>query len=170
MAVEGAIFDDIVRDHGAALGRLAAATEADPERRRDLGQEMLLAVWRALPAFEGRSSLRTFVFQVAHNVAATAVVRGKRDRISRAVPIEELEVEASAHPSAGHDAREELRRIHELLDKVVPIDRQVLLLHLEGMSAAEIGEITGLSAANVATKVSRLRAALRRRLTTEDER
>jgi RNA polymerase sigma-70 factor (ECF subfamily) len=43
-----------------------------------------------------------------------------------------------------------------------PLDRQIILLYLEGEAAAEIAEVTGLSAANVATKIHRLKGVLRR--------
>jgi RNA polymerase sigma-70 factor (ECF subfamily) len=57
-------------EHGAALQRLARATEANPERRRDLLQDMHVALWRSFAGFDGRCSVRTWVYRVAHNVAA----------------------------------------------------------------------------------------------------
>src|SRR5690606_7828832 len=47
--------------HGGALQRLARATEADPERRRDLLQDMHVALWRSFAAYDGRCSVRTWV-------------------------------------------------------------------------------------------------------------
>ena len=59
---------------GAALERLARAYEADPESRRDLLQEIQLALWRSFEGFDGRCSLRTWVYRVAHNAAAIAEI------------------------------------------------------------------------------------------------
>ena len=64
--------------YGAALERLARAYEAAPDARRDLLQDIHLAVWRSLENFEGRCSLRTWVYRVAHNVAVSHVVRQRR--------------------------------------------------------------------------------------------
>ena len=47
---------------------------------------------------------------------------------------------------------------------LAPLDREVMLLYLEDLDAAAIGEITGLSARNVATKIHRLKVLLARRL------
>jgi RNA polymerase sigma-70 factor (ECF subfamily) len=46
---------------------------------------------------------------------------------------------------------------------LTPLDRQVIVLYLEGIEAASIGEITGLSASNVATKIHRIKQVLVRR-------
>ena len=60
--------------------------------------------------------------------------------------------------------RDALQRILTLIHRLKPLDRQVMLSYLEGMDAASIGEITGISAGNVATKVHRIKAILARRL------
>jgi hypothetical protein len=58
----------------AAPDRPARAYEADPENRRDLIQEIHLALWRSFEGFDGRCSLRTWVYRVAHNAAAIAEI------------------------------------------------------------------------------------------------
>lgn len=60
---------------GPALGRLAAGYEASPVERQDLLQDIHLQLWRSLARFDGRCSLRTWVYRVAHNVAADHVAR-----------------------------------------------------------------------------------------------
>ena len=47
-----------------------------------------------------------------------------------------------------------------LIHELKPLDRQVMLLYLEGLDGAEIGEVTGLSTANVATKIHRIKKIL----------
>jgi len=58
------------------------------------------------------------------------------------------------------DRRRALDRLHTLIRKLKPLDCQVMLLYLEQLDAASIAEITGLSAANVATKVRRIKQLL----------
>jgi len=52
--------------YGAPLERMARAYEADPSRRQDLLQDVHVAIWRSLLIFDGRCSLRTWVYRVAH--------------------------------------------------------------------------------------------------------
>src|SRR6188508_629239 len=60
---------------GPAIDRLARAYERDPDKRRDLLQEIHVALWRSLARFDGRCSLRTWVYRVAHNTATSKVLR-----------------------------------------------------------------------------------------------
>src|SRR6187402_3559321 len=76
-----AIFDGWLREHAAILHHVANAfaTGAD---RHDLMQELMLAVWRAVPAFRSASLPSTFIYRVTHNAALTwkRAERGYRRR------------------------------------------------------------------------------------------
>jgi RNA polymerase sigma-70 factor (ECF subfamily) len=61
------------------------------------------------------------------------------------------------------DRRLALDRLYELIHRLRPLDRQVMLLYLEQVEAAAIAEIVGLSTANVSTKVHRIKEMLFRR-------
>jgi RNA polymerase sigma factor (sigma-70 family) len=148
--------------HGAALQRLARATEADPERRRDLLQEMHVALWRSFARFDGRCSLRTWVYRVAHNVAASHVDKERRTPRG-AVGLDEIESFAdSADLGAAFEANQAFERLNALIRRLGSPDRQIVTLYLEEMDAAAIAEITGLSPGAVATRISRLKTHLAR--------
>ena len=156
-------FEEAEATYGAALERLARAYEADAETRRDLLQEILIALWKSLEAFDGRCSLRTWVYRVAHNTAASHVDRQMRMRKREFVDLEEL----ADFPDAaeGEDAagqRDAIARLYVLIDQLKPLDRQVMLAYLEGLDAASTAEITGLSARNVAVKIHRIKQVLAR--------
>ena len=152
--------------YGAALERLARAYEPDADRRLDLIQEIHIGLWRSLASFDGRCSLRTWVYRVAHNIATSHVVRRRR-RGPSFVGLDEL---VSTPDAADHEQmlqdRQALDRLMMLIHRLEPVDRQVVLLYLEGLEAASIGEIVGVSAVNVATKVHRLKKLLARRFHT----
>lgn len=155
-------FEEAVALHGAALERLARAYEADPEIRRDLLQEIHLALWKSLDSFDNRCSLRTWVYRVAHNTAASHVVLRMRMKNQLFVGIEELlflpDRVGSEEAAGQNDA---LGRVYELIHQLKPLDRQVMLAYLEGMDATSTSEITGLSARNVATKIHRIKHVLK---------
>ena len=149
---------------GPALERLARAYERDPDRRRDLLQEIHVALWRSLARFDGRCSLRTWVYRVAHNTATSKALRPLTNAPTLLTLDHDVESSASAatHEEAL-DRQLALERLHGLIATLRPLDRQVMLLYLEQLDASSIGEITGLSAANVATKVRRIKQLLIRR-------
>jgi len=68
-------YAEAARVFGGPLERLAAAYERDVDARRDLLQEIHVALWRSLGRYDGRCSLRTWVYRVAHNTAISRAVR-----------------------------------------------------------------------------------------------
>jgi RNA polymerase sigma-70 factor (ECF subfamily) len=168
MAAERPTQDELYQEaagaYGGALERLARAYEADPEERRDLLQDIHVALWRSFGGFNGLCSLRTWVYRVAHNISASHVAQQRRKRPEVLVGLEELERMASPSPSPDEtDRQQALERLLELIQRLKPLDRQVILSYLEGLDAASIGEITGISPGNVATKIHRIKRILSRR-------
>ena len=157
------LYQQAAASFGAALDRLARAYEANPEKRRDLVQEIHLALWRSFESYAARCSLRTWVYRVAHNAATSYVIRQRRSA-KNLVSLEEIEVEP--YRSAGEvaaDQHKALERLLGLIQRLEPLDRQIMVSYLEGMDAASIGEITGISPGNVATKIHRIKGILVRR-------
>ena len=158
------LYHDAARGYGAALGRLARAYEADTDLRRDLLQEIHIALWRSFSTFDGRCSLRTWIYRVAHNVAASHVLRQRRTRSQAMVGLEELEnLPDGNNTLQAADRSHALDRLVSMIQRLKPLDRHVILSYLEGHDAAETSEITGLSLGNVAVKIHRIKNLLARR-------
>ena len=120
--------------------------------REDLFQDIFLAVWRALPAFRGDASVRTWLYRIAHNVALTWQSRHRR-RQSRESPLDD-----ETTPGAEVDLRR--LALKRAIAAMPPGDRALILLWLEGLSAIEIEEVTGVRAATVAVRLGRIRRTL----------
>lgn len=159
-AEQDTLFAEATSLYGAALERLARAYEPDPDRRGDLLQEIQLAVWRSFAGFDEQCSMRTWVYRVAHNVATSQVVR-RRGRTPAWVSLDEMpESYGGGDQERRFGDQRALDRLFALVEQLRPLDRQVIVLYLEDTDAATIGEITGLSAVNVATKVHRIKKLL----------
>jgi len=170
VADQDQLYAEAAAAYGAALARLARAYEADADRSRDLLQDIHVALWQSLSRFEGRCSMRTWVYRVAHNVATSQVIR-RRASAPTLVGLEELdETPAASDTDEALDAHRALERLQALVHRLKPLDRQLMLLYLEGIDAASIGEVTGLSAGNVATKIHRIKAVLARRFHDKEAR
>lgn len=161
------LYQAAIREFGRALDRLAAGYEADPERRRDLRQDIHFQLWRSFEVFDARCSLKTWTFRVAHNTAVTYVNRERRMN-ARFVSLEEIERTArSSDEQPDIDRHRALGQLSRLILKLKPLDRQIMISYLEEMDAASIADITGLSAAHVAVKIYRIKNILGRRLLEE---
>lgn len=155
------LYESAVAAHGPALVRLARSYEADPDRRQDLLQEIHFALWRSFASYDGRCSLRTWTYRIAHNVAASHVLHHRRRGAHALVSLDALE--ARSHAIDGElvaGQRIDQEWLHALLRQLKPLDRQLMLLYLEGFDAASIGEVSGLSPGNVTTKIHRIKKIL----------
>lgn len=153
-------LERVLAEHGAMLRRLAATFERDAAARDDLLQEILVALWRALPRFRGECSERSFVLRVAHNRALTHIFR----RPPRAVELEQAREVADPRPTPEHQAADSQRRDHLMraMHELPLPARQILSLSLEGLAGAEIAELLGITENNVNVRLSRARQALKR--------
>lgn len=159
-------FEQVLSEYGDALWRLTAAYARGHADREDLHQEILTALWTALPRFRGESSLRTFVYRVAHNRGITASTRARRRRTS---PLEAAEpvVESGAGPEQLAEEKRRRESLHRAIRELPLSRRQVVVLRLEGLSHREIGEVVGITENNVAVRLSRARNDLYRELEEE---
>jgi RNA polymerase sigma-70 factor (ECF subfamily) len=104
---------------------------------------------------------------VAHNIAVSYVNRERRKNTGF-VSLEEIERTASSQarePDIDHERA--LQQLWEFVRQLKPLDRQIMISHLEDMDSAAIAEITGLSTANVGMKIHRIKNILSGRFLEE---
>jgi RNA polymerase sigma factor (sigma-70 family) len=150
----------LMEAHGPGLSRVIAAYARPGADQDDLGQEVALAVWQALPHFRGESSERTFVFRIAHNRGLTFVARRRPPAEAKS----ELVDAAAPGPEREADGRRRVERLSAAMRRLPVSYRQVLTLALEEMPHAEIATCLGITEGNVAVRLNRARAALKREL------
>jgi RNA polymerase sigma-70 factor (ECF subfamily) len=154
-------------EFGRMLDRLAAGYEADPEKRHDLRQDIHFQLWRSFEAFDGRCSLKTWTFRVAHNTAVSYVNRERRTNAAF-VSLEEIEPPAPAEGREPDIDRERaLQQLSGFIRQLKPLDRQIMISYLEEMDIATIAEISGLTPANVRMKIHRIKNLLSGRFLKE---
>lgn len=147
--------------YGAPLERMARAYEADPSRRQDLLQDVHVAIWRSLLTFDGRCSLRTWVYRVAHYTATKHMLANRRVRLHEMHTLDDIPDVEDVRTVPGISVEDDsLRRLLTLIERLKPLDRQVILMYLEDFSAESIGEVVGLSPNNIATKIHRVKKLL----------
>jgi RNA polymerase sigma-70 factor, ECF subfamily len=157
------LYAEAVAKHGAALVRLARAYERDEDKRRDLEQDIHLALWRSFAAFDGRCSVRTWVYRVAHNVAASHASGEQRRRVRQTDLSAADAVAAHENPERDTADKQSLDRLMALIRSLAPLDRQIMILYLEDIDAADTADILGLSPGAIATRIHRLKTLLAER-------
>ena len=158
-------FCELFEAYQPALRRLVSAYVSNPADREDLLQEIATGMWKSLPGFRGESSERTWVYRIAHNIAI------RRSSQVRARSAREPLIARSFDRATGSSSAEDVLLLDEKRQALVEairelplIERQIVTLHLEGLSAAEIEEVTGFSAGAIATRLTRIRQKLTERV------
>jgi RNA polymerase sigma-70 factor, ECF subfamily len=186
-------FTELVRRHHASLRRVARAYVSSESVADEVVQETWLAVVVGIDRFEGRSSIKTWLFSILVNIARTRGVREKRcmpfselggaepdEPRSPSVPPERFQNTGDAWP--GHwaspprawenperrlaclEAREHLR---EALGELPSLQQTVVTLRdVEGLDATEVCRLLGISDGNQRVLLHRGRARLRAALET----
>jgi RNA polymerase sigma-70 factor (ECF subfamily) len=156
--VKGAVFDGIYQEKAAFVWRSLRRMGVPEAHLGDATQDVFVVVYRGLPAFEGRSSLGTWLFGIVLRVASQWR-RSVRRRSTE--PLTETLADEQASTPFEHAARSEATAtLYALLDQLSPEQRAAfVLVELEQLSVPEAAEAVG---ANVHTLTSRLKAARRK--------
>jgi RNA polymerase sigma factor (sigma-70 family) len=151
-------FHNLLTAHSPALMRLAASYTRNSSDRDDLFQDIAIAIWRALPAFRGESSEKTFMFRIAQNRAITYISQ----RRTPMVPENEIEIpDPRPNPEKGFAKEQEETRLFNAIHRLPVEYRQVITLTLEDLSYAEIADVLGIGQSNVGVRLNRARQMLR---------
>jgi len=159
MAPSPTTLEQVIAAHGAAIARVAGAFERNPARRDELVQDILMAIWQALPRYRGDAGLRTFVLRIAHNHAVDHVARETRDLARDALDPELPDGAEGPERHAG--LRSDAERLLDAVRRLPLGQRELVTLALEGLSHQEIADVLGITANNVAVRLTRARAALK---------
>lgn len=158
----GASFDAVFRAHAAyvlrVLPRLGIAS-ADLE---DVCQEVFVVVHRMLPGFEGRSTLKTWIYGIALRVARSYRRRAYR---RREIPTEHPPESGSAHTSApcSIERSQELALLDQALESLSEAQRELIVLfEIEELSIAEVAQATSTSKFTIYSRLYAARRALER--------
>jgi RNA polymerase sigma-70 factor (ECF subfamily) len=157
----------------------------------DLLQETMLAAWRGLEQFEGRSSVRSWLYRIATNRSLNALRDASRRPLESRIelptptrvgeptwlePYPDMLLEGVPDEAPGPEARYELKESVALafvtgLQHIAPRQRAVLVLRdVLGFHASEVAEMLETSEASVTSALQRARAALEDRATADRDR
>lgn len=155
-------FEVLLQRHGPALHRYALRSCVTPQDAEDVVQETFVAAWRGVARWDGRASVKTWLFSIAARKVADL---GRR----RAVPIDDDLLEPVPSREAGPDERvreqELVEALEEALDELPYRQRASwLLIEVEGLSQAEAAVVLGVSTDAVRGTIFRARRNLSERM------
>jgi RNA polymerase sigma-70 factor (ECF subfamily) len=156
---EPADFQSLIAAHRGIVLKIAASYCRNTDDRADLAQEIALQLWRAWPSYERGRPFSTWMYRVALNVAITQQRRESQQRSHE--PLTEAHEALVGADDVDAESRERLTVVQRAMQALSALDRALLLLHLEGCSHRESGDVLGMSESNVATRLGRIKQQLR---------
>ena len=163
-AATAADFPALLDAHRGIVLKVAAAFRHTPDDRADLAQDIALRLWQAWPGYDAARPFSTWMYRIALNVA---ISQQRRERPRTHAALDELQDEPAGDTDVDFAARQQLALVQRAMATLVPLDRALLLLHLEGCSHRETAEVLGTSEGNVATRLNRIKDHLRRSVGAE---
>jgi RNA polymerase sigma-70 factor (ECF subfamily) len=120
----------------------------------DLHQELLLALWQAIPAFRGNAKRSTFLYRVAYNYALTW------NRKRRPLEVALNQAPEKPNPQSTDEEEVQLELMYRHIRALPAVDRTLVLLYLDEVSYRDMAEILGLSENNVGVRLNRVKKQL----------
>ena len=128
-----------------------------PEDKEDLFQQVTLQAWKAYHKFRGDSKFSTWLYRVALNTAITFFRKEKQQSFIDSVS----EIPDKQVYSDKEHIEEQTRAMYLAIGELSKIEKAIVMLYLEDYSYAEISDIIGITANNIAVKMNRIKGKLR---------
>jgi RNA polymerase sigma-70 factor (ECF subfamily) len=154
-----ALFQEVTAHHSGLIGRIALSYEADPGLRRDLVQDILLAIWLALPSYRGDSALKTFIASIAQKRSISHVTRRAREPRQEVLP--DHLISAALAPDEVAVQNDLKKHLIRSIQKLPMPQREAIVLCFEGFSYGEMSEVLGISTNAVMLRCQRAKATLK---------
>jgi RNA polymerase sigma-70 factor, ECF subfamily len=152
------LYTELIERHRDELRAHCRRILRSPHDAEDALQEALLRAWRSLPQFEGRGSLRSWLYRIATNTSIDQIRRRPEHAIVDEPPDR---VETDDH----FERRESVDRVVAAVGVLTRQQQEVFVLRdVFGLSARETADVLDVTVASVNSSVQRARATLRRRL------
>ena len=129
---------------------------AEKDDIEDYYQEVLIQIWRSLPKFRGESKVTTWIYRISLNTCISHVRKNTKGNINK-VPLIDVNLWEN-----DIEKKQQVDEMYSLINKLNKLEIAVILLWLEDRDYEEIASIVGITKANVAVKINRIKEKLRK--------
>ena len=148
-------FETVVRRYRSTIYTVCYMFSNDSDEVADLFQEILINIWKGFEKFRGESSVKTWIWRISFNTCVS--YQRKKSRRVNTLP---LTMDINLFEDSAEDIKQ-IRMLQKRIHRLGPFDRAIVLLWLEDLSYAEIGDIVGISEKNVSVRLVRIKEQLK---------
>jgi RNA polymerase sigma factor (sigma-70 family) len=150
-------FLELITQHQGIIHKVCRLYRDSREDREDLFQEIVFQVWKALPGFEGRAKITSWMYRIALNTAM-ATFRKRKTPISYVENLPDYTEETNDEEASRRE------QMMLALQQLTDTEKALITLYFEDLSYEEIAEITGINANHVGVKLHRIKTKLQKLL------
>lgn len=161
-------FETLVGRYSHRVFALIVRVTGSAPDAEELTQDVMMRVYNRAIAFDGRSTVGTWIFRIAYNIAIdyTRRTAARPDHTLADTPLSDLD--SRLHPIDESDADPRIAILETAMQQLEAADRALLTLYYyDSRSVAEIAEITHMTASNVKVRLMRLRNRLRESINSD---
>lgn len=150
-------FKALLREHNTLIYKVCFMYHCADTPVEDLYQEAAANIWNGFDKFDGRSSITTWLYRTTINSCISWHRRQSRHRGT-------VDIDNAIEVLADDDSEraENIRILYEMISHLDPLEKALITLWLDERDYNEIADITGLSRANVATRLHRIKNKLQK--------
>jgi len=149
-------FLQIITTYQGLINSVCKMYAQEKEDFKDMQQEVILQLWKALPGFRNESKISTWIYRVAFNTILSNKRHTKKH--SNHLSLCELDHDSLA---GGVFADDEVQHLMFIISQLEDNDKAIVMLYLEGYSHKEMAEILSLTATNISTRMNRIKEKLK---------
>jgi len=146
-------FVALIKENQGLIYKVTKLYTNSKEDAEDLYQDIVYQLWKSLGTFRNESKISTWIYRIALNASITHLRKEKRKGSQLAVTEELLNKE----DTKDNLQEEQFETMYAYLKKLNEVEKGIIFLYLEGKSYDEIAAITGFTASNVGTRLSRIK-------------
>ncbi|MEO0572345.1 MAG: RNA polymerase sigma factor [Bacteroidota bacterium] len=152
-------FLDALEASQDKLFRICSSYAKDADDAKDLFQEVLVNIWKAMPSFNGNSALDTWMYRITLNVSLRHRANLIREK-NRRGQIKSFTIEYLGHDGEHDQNLKKLNVLRNCVRMLNDADKAIVTLYLEELAYKEISEITGLKENTIAVRIKRIKEKL----------
>ena len=150
-------FIALVTEYQRVIYKVCYMYATDEYTLEELYQETVINLWKAFPQFKEHSKVSTWVYRIAMNTCISYFRKSSVRPTTIPITFHMETTLADDCEQSGY-----LRELYRMISQLGKLDRALILLWLEDKSYQEIADIIGITKANVAVKINRIKEKLKK--------
>ncbi|WP_045114206.1 RNA polymerase sigma factor [Microscilla marina] len=158
LELETTFLEGVERNKQKIL-RICSVYARDDEDKKDLFQEILINIWKAMPSFKAKSSLDTWMYRITLNICLSTQTKLTKKK-KHFVNMDSITLSRYEEPPITKEESQRLIFLRSCIKMMNEADKGMITLYLEELAYKEIADVTGLTENHVAVRIMRIKKKL----------